>query len=117
MTLYFFLGGLAAFIVFGCLTHFRGELANRLRLICMSAAGVALLFCALLLLVADPWATPDRIEPTGVHRPSTGVMYAILLFVVYAGPQITGLVLAAVALYILRGARDAYWLHKRGRYD
>ena len=117
IALYFFLGGWAALVVFAMLGNFSGALAARLRIGALCATGGAFLLCAVLLLLADPWIPPDKIPPTGIHRPSTGAMYAILLFVAHAGPQITGLVLAAVALYILRSARDAYSLHKRGRYD
>ena len=59
-----------------------------------------------LLLMSDPWTPPEHgIPPTGVHRPSTAVLYGIIVFVAYAGPKITGLVLAAISLYILDTVR------------
>jgi hypothetical protein len=107
--LYLFLSGWVALIVLAVLTHFSGRLAARLQLYAMAAMGAAFLASAVFLLISDPWTPPERgIPPTGVHRPGDAAIYGVLVFVAYAGPQITGLVLAAIALYILNTVRVGY---------
>jgi hypothetical protein len=83
--LYFFLGGWAALIALAVLSQFSGRLAWRLQIYAVAVMGAAFMISAVLLLLSEPWFPPDDAPyPTG--------------------PQIAGLVLGAVALYILRVA-------------
>jgi hypothetical protein len=108
-----------AMIIHGALLNFSGVLAAKLRMWLMAICGGALMLTALnLLFLVEPWATPDKAIPAnGVHTGSGAALYAIIVFVLYAGPQLTGLLLGGVAAYILRGAHSAYWLQQRGVYD
>jgi hypothetical protein len=103
--LYFFLGGWAALIVFAVLMQFSGRLAVRLQLASVAVMGSAFMIAAVLLMLSEPWAAPGQpIHPTGVHRPSTVAIYSVVVFVANVGPQVTGLLLAAIAGYILHTA-------------
>jgi hypothetical protein len=87
--LYFFVGGWAALIALAILGQFSGRLARRLQVYAVGATGAAFMISAVLLLLSEPWLPPDRApSPTG--------------------PQIAGLVLAAVAFCILRAAHIGF---------
>jgi hypothetical protein len=107
--------GFAALWGVGILTQFSGQLAGRLRFYLSAISGTFLLLTALyLFFLAEPWAPPDKaVSAAGVHTGAGAALYAVLMFAFYAGPQLTGLTLAAVSLYVLRGARDMYWMLRR----
>jgi hypothetical protein len=110
-----FVISILAMISHSVLRSFGGALAAKLRLWTLVIFGVALMLTALnLLFFVEPWITPEKgLPPVGVHSGNGVVLYGIIAFVLYAGPQLTGLTLAAVSLYVLRGARDMYWMLRR----
>ena len=87
--LFFLLGGWAALIALAVFGQFSGRLAWRLQVYAVAVMGAAFMISAVLLLLSEPWLPPD-------HAPYS------------AGPQIAGLVLAAIALYILRAAHIGF---------
>lgn len=98
----------------GTFSAFRGRLAAKLMTWSMAGSGVLFALAALLLLFSEPWVVEYRDPRSGGRHAWLGV----LINTVYAlGPQITALILGAIAFYILRGARDMRDLTRRGYYD
>jgi hypothetical protein len=108
------IGGFAGLMLAGTFSAFRGRLAARLMTWSMAASGVLFALAAVLLLFSPMWEVEYRDPRTGGRHAWLGVF----INTVYAlGPQLTALILGAIAFYILRGARDMRDLIGRGYYD
>ena len=103
------LSGFGCLIFLGWTSHFTGRLAEKVRLYILAAGGGCLLLASALLFFQEPWS--------GYVDPRAGGRHAWVGFIMNAifaiGPQLTGCILAVLALYMLRGARDIHTLSKR----
>ena len=99
----------------GILSAFSGRMAGRGMTWCLAASGVLLALAAVLLLFQPAWMI-TRIEPGHTYG-RHGWLVPVILFFERIGPQLTALIVGAIAFYILRGARDVRDLTQRGYYD
>ena len=107
-------GGFGGLMLAGIFSAFSGRLAAKFMTGCMAGAGALFALAAVLLLFSEPWAVEYRDPRSGGRHAWLGV----LINAVFAlGPQLTALILGAIAVYILRGARDMRDLTQRGYYD
>lgn len=76
----------------------------------VALSAVSLFVAGFRLLLQEPWGE-IAVDPAKAGRGSAVVIAKV---VTELGPQITGIIILAAALYVARDAHTVYWFAKRG---